>query len=632
MNDKYRVSAIVFGGLLLGTTILTGCNSASLVATTKEVGKNNPDSLYREIGNWPLPSQYQGNPFASGGIGTAYTFVYSGLVQYVRSTDKVYDRIAQSIENPSSNETIVHLRHDVKWNDGQPFTSKDVWAYYILNNGTGLTHYLTAIQTPDPYTVVFKWTNPSPIDQLKELLLSGSQQDTIPYHFYKKWVDSASAILAEAKVDHNPKDQGKMAFGLDITSKLQAKLNSNWQEFQKHGPKYPLGSGAYEVKSVTANEMILVPNPYYYDLQNLHFKKIELKAIPDLNQQYGLLRAGGLDRADSTPPQDILESILGANRNLVHYQMLGTGSTGFMFNVAHKPLDNQKFRQAVVYALDRNKIRQVANYYGLTTDPSAAGMSQSFVSKWVPSGILSQFTKFTYDPSRATVLLKSIGWTKGKDGNWKDENGKTHILMIAAPNNNAWFVNSGQVVSEQLTKFGLPTKFEAVDPSVYYGNVNNGSGKYDMSIDFMDVSWSFTFPWFSMSNAYWDSSWKEAHIPDNGNGQAKWISKGYDGKTVNVSQLLNQIPYMQNASERKHAIGEIAYVTNQTAWSVNLFQNVTGTWYNMKTIGGVPWQQGIAKYDRDMPLPPASEVERIAETNEGFATDQWLIDGSYYPN
>jgi len=634
MNTRLKAASWVTGLLFISSVILAGCGgqSAPSVKNSSAARKNNPSGLYREVGSWPLPPQYQGNPFGSGGVGSAYTFVYSGLFQVVRSTDKVYGRIAESTETPTQYKTIVHIRHDVRWSDGQPFTSKDVWAYYMLNNATELTHYLTGIETPDPYTVIFHWANPAPIDQLKQLFIAQDKQDTIPYHYYQQWVDKADSLLKQAQPETDPKTRGKAPFGLKITADLQKQINDNWTDFTKHAPTYPLGTGAYVVKQVTATDMILEPNPYYYDHQRVKFKNIHLKLVEDLNQQYALIKAGQIDRMDSTPPRDILESILSSNENLVHYQMLGTGSTGFVFNTAHQPFDNQTFRQAVVYALDRKKIREVANYYAVETDLSAAGMSQSYVPQWVSPDTLSKFTKYPHDAGKATKLLKSIGWTKGKDGVWVDKNGKSYNFLIGAPSNNAWFVNCGEILAEQLSNFGLPTKFMAVDSSIYYDNANNNNGAYDMSIDFVDISWDFTFPWSSMRNAYWNTSWKEGHLPNNGNGEAKFVAKGYDGQTIDVSQLLHQIPYMQNETDRVKAIDEISYVTNESAWIVNLFQNVTGTWYNMKSIGGVPWANSIQKYQRDMPLPTADQTERIAETNEGFSSDQWLIDGSYYPS
>jgi len=611
MNGRGKLNAIFLCTVFAGSTILAGCGSNSnTAAVIDHPDKNNTNGILRVLGGWPIPPQFQGNPFGSGGIGSAGNYGYDGLFTFIRSIDKVYNDLAESVDNSQSGETIVHLRRNAKWSDGQPFTSKDVWGYYTLNNGSELTNYLTGITTPDDYTVIFKWATPAPFDEMKMLFLAEDTQ-MIPYHYYKKWVDKAAAILAQAKPDTTPKDQGQTPYGLKITDTIKKQLSDNWNDFANHGPNIPIVDGPYMMKKVNATEMTLVKNPYYWNVSQVKFKEVDLKIINDLNQQYALLKAGQLDNYDGTQPRDILESILAANKNLVHYQVHDPACVGFLFNTAHKPFDNQTFRQAIIYALDRTKIRQVGNYYGTETELSGTGMPSSDVSKWVDPSILSHFTKYSYDTNKATQLLESIGWKKGADGIWKDSNGKSFNFVIASDQSWVPAVNSGETVAEQLTSFGLPTKYKAVDGSIYWGNVDNGKGTYDMSFDWVDVSWGFSFPWNAMRNTYWWNSWKHAHLPKNPNGESNFVAQGYDGQKIDVSTLLHQIPFMTSADDRKHAIDEIAYVTNQAAWEVNLFQNVTGTWLNDKTVGGLPWPDGIKKYNRDLPLPPANLNDNV---------------------
>jgi len=634
MNIQTKFGAIIVGTALVGSTILAGCGGspAASGSSLNHPGKNNPEGLFTWTGGWPVPPQYQGNPFGSGGVGwPTNVFAFEGLFQFVRTTDKIYNHLAVSYDNSNPGETIVKMRKDAKWSDGQPITSKDIWAYYTLNNGTELTHYITGIETPDQYTVVFKWAQPAPFDEMKMLFIAEDQQGQIPYHYYKKWVDKAAELLAQAKPSTDPKDRGNTPFGLKITDALKKQLSDNWNDFSKHGPAYPISSGAFEVKKVTQTDLTMEKNPNFYDATKVKFKKIDLKMVPDLNQQYALLKAGKLDHYDGTQPKDILESILAANNNLVHYQINDAACVGFMFNQAHKPFDDKTFRQAIIYALDREKIREVANYYGVASDLSGTGMPGSQVPKWIDPALLAKFTKYSHDEQKASQLLNSIGWTKNQNGIWRDKDGKSYNFTIASASDWVPAVNAGEVVAEQLTTFGLPTKYKAVDSSIYWNNVNNAKGVYDMSFDWMDVSWGFMFPWNSMRNTYWSTSFKEAHMPANILGEANFVRQGYDGETVDVSKLLHQIPYMSSTADRKHAIDEIAYVTNEDAWEVNLFQNTTGTWYNTKTFGGLPWQNAFKKYNRSLPLPtdPAM-AENIAEI--GFAGTQWLVDGKYYPN
>ncbi|NEL99709.1 ABC transporter substrate-binding protein, partial [Escherichia coli] len=68
------------------------------------------------------------------------------------------------------------LRKGVTWHDGKPFTSDDVaftamnmWKK-ILNYGSTLQLFLTAVDTPDPQTAIFRYERPMPLNLLLRAL------------------------------------------------------------------------------------------------------------------------------------------------------------------------------------------------------------------------------------------------------------------------------------------------------------------------------------------------------------------------------------------------------------------------------------------------------------------------------
>jgi len=100
---------------------------------------------------------------------------------------------------------------------------------------------------------------------------------------------------------------------------------------------------------------------------------------------------------------------------------------------------------------------------------------------------------------------------------------------------------------------------------------------YHMNLDWVDTDFGFVAPWNSMRNAYWANSWRHAHLPANKNGEAEFIGKGFDGQTIDVSAFIHQMPFM-NQAQLRHATEEISYVTNESAWYVNLYQSAAGSW------------------------------------------------------
>ena len=85
--------------------------------------------------------------------------------------------LAESWESSADGKSITFkLRAGVTWHDGKPFTSADVaftamemWKK-ILNYGTALQLFLTAVDTPDPLTAIFRYDRPMPLGLLLRAL------------------------------------------------------------------------------------------------------------------------------------------------------------------------------------------------------------------------------------------------------------------------------------------------------------------------------------------------------------------------------------------------------------------------------------------------------------------------------
>ncbi|WP_439575160.1 ABC transporter substrate-binding protein [Phreatobacter sp.] len=85
--------------------------------------------------------------------------------------------LAESWESTPDGKTITFkLRRGVTWHDGKPFTSADVqftamemWKK-LLNYGSTLQLFLTAVDTPDPHTAIFRYERPMPLNLLLRAL------------------------------------------------------------------------------------------------------------------------------------------------------------------------------------------------------------------------------------------------------------------------------------------------------------------------------------------------------------------------------------------------------------------------------------------------------------------------------
>jgi len=242
-------------------------------------------AVYRAAGGWTKPPAYHGNRFAPGGVGTAWWYVFEPLFYYVPATGEVITALAESIDEGKDAFT-VKLRQGVKWHDGKPFTSKDVWTTFQLRylQRAEIWKFLDEVETPDDYTVILKWKEPTP---LAKPIIAG-EIIAAPYHIYGKWADKVDITVAP---DQDP-NKGIL------------------EELSNFKPEFPLGTGPFKVTTVTASEMILDKFADHYKADNVHFDQVVVLPWPNNEVIWAYLMAGEVYRAHPATPKDTTDAIM----------------------------------------------------------------------------------------------------------------------------------------------------------------------------------------------------------------------------------------------------------------------------------------------------------------------------------
>ena len=122
--------------------------------------------------------QRQLNPSIQASTGV---YIIGGKIQEnlvdLDASGKPVGVLAESWEAAPDGKTVTFkLRKGVSWHDGKPFTSADVaftamnmWKK-ILNYGSTLQLFLTAVDTPDAHTAIFRYERPMPLNLLLRAL------------------------------------------------------------------------------------------------------------------------------------------------------------------------------------------------------------------------------------------------------------------------------------------------------------------------------------------------------------------------------------------------------------------------------------------------------------------------------
>jgi peptide/nickel transport system substrate-binding protein len=368
--------------------------------------------------------------------------IFNTLVKKNESFDYVGE-LAQEIRVSPDNLVITFvLRDNVKFHNGKGFTSADVKytfdelfksnstkskAFFDtvpLKNEPGVDApkpptsngdatkaeaktkaepHITSIATPDPLTVVFTVSRAA----LKNQLLSNLV---------------AVPIIPEGTIAQQ-KDS-------------------------------PVGSGPFRFVSYDTSQNIveLSGNPDYWEGAP-KIPKLRIKTIADANSLQAELQIGAVDLAPnpSNLPPDTVKA-LGASSNLKVEQTEGSNIQYLVFNAKSAPLDNVKIRQAIGYAVDREKIIQQ-----LLFDQAKIAHSILPEQSWA----YSPGTQYRYDPTRARQLLQEAGYK-----------GEPIVFKYGA--GNSYVTNYAQVIHSSLIDIGLNVQIETMERNTIVQQLNQG--------------------------------------------------------------------------------------------------------------------------------------------------------------
>lgn len=348
--------------------------------------------------------------------------------------------LATSYEHSADGRSwTFHLRHDVKWADGVPFTSADVaYTYHALLDKKHNTFSTTGwdkidrFSTPDPYTFAFH------LKQVFAPLLAyiGYQNAIIPEHIYNK-----------PGFDYN-----------------KAPFN-----------RTPLGTGPYMVSEwKTADHITLVPNPYSWRGQPF-FKKIIYKIVPSDNTKLVQLQTGDLDMGAVTQAQySQAKGIAGKHVDV------SDGNSWFHIDLKQWGfLRDKAVRQALDYATPKQAIlKEILKGLGQV---AYADLDPSFTYYYNPN-----VPKHPFNLARAAALLASDGLTKGPGGVLQ-KNGQPFEMELWNISSDSLGERINTVLKNLWEKLGIKVTLRNQGTNTIFGA---GGPQYTKKMTGIDYAWT----------------------------------------------------------------------------------------------------------------------------------------------
>ena len=368
--------------------------------------------------------------------------IYNTLLTYAPTRTRLVPSLATSYQVTDGGKVYTfHLRHGVKFSNGDPFTARDV----VFN--------------------LERQINPK----------SGSY--------------AQSYYLDIAGANAYAKGQAKTVPGLDAVNATTLKITLSAPEgyfpnilamptsdiadptvVQKYGAKYEdhaVGTGPYELKSWVHNQSLIeVRNTHYWGPRP-YFNIIKFILGPSPETQFLMFKRGEVDAMSPVPPQDMAAITGSMKKNLI--VLAGTGSIDFYFmNVTYGPFKNRLVREALNLAVNRQRL--------VALDAGQAKVANQYLPPGYP-GYQPNLPPIPYNPAKAKALLKQAGYTA-----------KHPLQLTLTVNNDPAVVQQAESVEANFASIGVKLTLDTESLSAYITALSHNKVKFGI------IQWGIDYP------------------------------------------------------------------------------------------------------------------------------------------
>jgi len=449
------------------------------------------------------------------------TKIFESLLKYDFNLNPK-PNLAESWEiSPDGLKYTFKLRRNVRWHDGKPFTADDVvftYADYSIEVHPRARQVFerTRVSKIDDYTVEFALKEPfAPLIRSFDLCCL-----IVPAHLYK---------------------------GTDFRN------NPNNLK--------PVGTGPFKFKEWKRGEYIhLVRNDNYWRDGLPYLDEIYYRFVPDAASRALALETGQMQLAT----QNDLE-LFDVNRlaKLGHLDMTtkgwewGSPIVWIEMNLRKKPFNDKRFRQALMYALDRKYFRDVIfqGSANLATGPVHSG------SPFYEPNV----TPYVQDTAKAEALLDEMGLKRGADGK------RTTIKLLGLPYGEVWN-RAAEYTRQALRKVGIEVILEPSDAAGWAERTRNWD--FEMTMYFLTTLGD---PALGVSRTFLSDNQKQGVLFTNHAGYAN----------PEVDALFNKAAISTSDDERKKLYSQVQKILVDDAAVLWLVELIWPTVYSKKLHNAV---------------------------------------------
>lgn len=343
--------------------------------------------------------------------------VFEGLYTDNQNLASVPSLAESSELSADRTELVVHLRTDVSWHDGTPFTANDV---------------------------VFT------IDAMKNKGTLSTEKGRVAWIASAEAVDDHTVKLVFERAEASPED--KLLFKILPAHAFDKPALKRTDEFRNN----PVGTGPYKFERYNDDNSISLSSwATHRDGVNIH--EIVMREVSDKNYQAKLLLYESLEALVRVLPRDL--AVLQNNRKVELYPYQTNSWWYLGFNLERAPFDQPEVRRAIAHLVDVEALLAPIGTGDTLTGPYVK--SSPYYNHDVPA--------WNYDARQAAIQLEAAGYAN-EAGRWLKD-GEPLVLNITA---HQTLESSQEVVinlQSQLQSAGFDVQVDFLDEAAWKAKI-----------------------------------------------------------------------------------------------------------------------------------------------------------------
>jgi peptide/nickel transport system substrate-binding protein len=329
--------------------------------------------------------------------------IFNGLTRKNEKFDPVPDLAERFESSPDYKTFTFHLRPNVKFHNGELLSAADVKYTFQTMLATGFTSDKKA----------------EFIRELASIEL-GETDRVVIFRCHNSFPGFPNAIVPVGIIPEG-------------TTEQQAKR--------------PIGTGPFKFDSYTEDqEVVLSAYKDYFDGAP-SFSKLRVKIIPDNSTRESELRKGSVDLAINADFDPVTVESLKKAEGLKVEMIDGTNNTHLGVNLQDPILKDQRVRQALSFAIDREAIIR-----DVLLGQARVASSILPTSQWAYE---PEAEKYPDDPDRAKQLLDEAGR--------KETGGQPRMKLVLKTSTISVSRKIGEAMQEQLRRIGVALDLQPLE-------------------------------------------------------------------------------------------------------------------------------------------------------------------------